>query len=289
MVCVRLSIFLYPPPRVVSIRALEKEISSLHGQLLEKEDEFNDLMDIKISLEAEIEHYRSILEVEETRVGLSPSSDRRKLAEADDDDDGDDAAAAAVATSTVVVRKSTKVTKSKSKSKSKGGRRKSTRSQKRVSSDEKTTESGADKRQRTLTCTVTKSTQLDFTNGIDLELDLIADTVKITNNTGDELDMEGWTLTSDVGSNQKFTFPEGVVLSQGQSTTVYSGKGADQHHRPPHHLFWTKRFIWNNDGDSATLLDVDGNQVQHVTGEPLALDEVDDALKEGDKDNCTIM
>ena len=66
-------------------------------------DQFHDLMDLKISLQTELEHYRSILLSEEVRLGIS-SPDRERLtgrlddakrrldlvgeSDSDDEDDG---------------------------------------------------------------------------------------------------------------------------------------------------------------------------------------------------------
>ncbi|TMW63919.1 hypothetical protein Poli38472_014624 [Pythium oligandrum] len=51
-------------------KVYETNLEKLRSWKVTKEGEFNDLMDVKIALDAEIEAYRRILDREETRVGL---------------------------------------------------------------------------------------------------------------------------------------------------------------------------------------------------------------------------
>jgi hypothetical protein len=51
-------------------KVYETNLEKLRSWKVSKEGEFNDLMDVKIALDAEIEAYRRILDREETRVGL---------------------------------------------------------------------------------------------------------------------------------------------------------------------------------------------------------------------------
>ena len=55
----------------------EEELTTAASSLVNKNNEFNDLMDVKISLQTEIEKYRSILDVEEARIN-TPTQDRHR-------------------------------------------------------------------------------------------------------------------------------------------------------------------------------------------------------------------
>ena len=71
-----------------------------------------------------------------------------------------------------------------------------------------------------------------------------------------DADLTGWTLR-DTSASHRYRFPRGFVLGAGRSVTVFSGCGTDGADR----LHWctTGSAIWNNDGDTAFLLDPNGN------------------------------
>jgi micrococcal nuclease len=78
-------------------------------------------------------------------------------------------------------------------------------------------------------------------------------------NTGDgEVDLTGWVLR-DESSTHRYAFPAGTTLPSGARLRVYSGCGDDT----ADSLHWcvSGSAIWNNDGDTAFLLDGAGNVV----------------------------
>lgn len=87
-----------------------------------------------------------------------------------------------------------------------------------------------------------------------MHLDLEEDYVRITNVTEAVMPLKNWSLLSDTGS-QLYDFPKRLKLKPGESVEVWSGRDSGKHHDPPHSFAWTKRFIWNNKGDKALLLD----------------------------------
>jgi len=65
--------------------------------------------------------------------------------------------------------------------------------------------------------------------------------------------LKGWFIKSCVGDGQHYVFSEGTVIKAGQTINIWSGKNSDLRNNPPFSFGWTKRFIWNNEGDSAAL------------------------------------
>lgn len=83
-----------------------------------------------------------------------------------------------------------------------------------------------------------------------VSVDLSSEKVVIKNNSNEAINLHGHVLVSVVG-NQRYTFPS-YNLASGSTVSVYSGRGSGD-------LKWTGGYIWNNDGDSAELLDSNGD------------------------------
>ena len=67
-------------------------------------------------------------------------------------------------------------------------------------------------------------------------------------------DMTGWKV-EDRGSKNTYTFPTGFSLEAGASVELASGgSGVDSGQT----IFWKKGAVWNNDGDTASLIDSSG-------------------------------
>lgn len=79
--------------------------------------------------------------------------------------------------------------------------------------------------------------------------------VQIKNTTGQPRRMKGWTLRDKTG--HRYTFPK-TTLKPGRTVTVHTGKGSDK----PRQRYWDQGYyVWNNDGDKATLRTDDGRQI----------------------------
>lgn len=76
--------------------------------------------------------------------------------------------------------------------------------------------------------------------------------VTIVNREDVAVDLSGWTLR-DESSIHRFRFPAGTVLAAGEAVAV--GSGCDPR---PGVLAWCDGPVWNNDGDTALLLDERG-------------------------------
>ncbi len=79
--------------------------------------------------------------------------------------------------------------------------------------------------------------------------------VEISNLGTADASLAGWTLED--GQNHTYSFPE-FSLAAGAKVKVHTGIGDDT----AEDLFWNRSSaVWNNDGDTATLRDADGNAV----------------------------
>ena len=106
--------------------------------------------------------------------------------------------------------------------------------------------------------------QSPFADRVNMQLDLLADSVVVKNHTDEPLDLGGWTVRSTIGV-QKFVFPATFLVPPGKSATVWSGPEAAQHAEGDEFaLVWSRRYIWNNRGDEAILYDEEANEVAKV-------------------------
>ncbi len=86
----------------------------------------------------------------------------------------------------------------------------------------------------------------------------------------------GWTLTDETATGERghvYKFPKTVSLSPREKAHVHTGSGKDSFEKgkpPKWNLYWGKRsFVWNNEGDTATLLDPKGEKVDSLQVVPL--------------------
>ncbi|MBI5157240.1 MAG: lamin tail domain-containing protein [Acidimicrobiia bacterium] len=79
-------------------------------------------------------------------------------------------------------------------------------------------------------------------------------------NEGDPANLTGWMLR-DESSAHRYAFPDGTVLGFGKFLVVRSGCGDDT----AEDLYWcAEGAVWNNDGDTALLIDPDGAYVSRL-------------------------
>ena len=73
----------------------------------------------------------------------------------------------------------------------------------------------------------------------------------ITNFGNRSVNLKGWKLYSHGG--QEYIFPA-IELFPGASVSIHSGPGATG-------IVWTRKYVWNDEGDKAILYDPEGNVV----------------------------
>lgn len=80
--------------------------------------------------------------------------------------------------------------------------------------------------------------------------------ITIRNEGIDPVDLTDWKIRDESATN-RYSFPRGFILDPGETVTVHSGCGDDSDIA----LFWCSvgSAIWNNDGDTAFLIDPSGN------------------------------
>lgn len=88
--------------------------------------------------------------------------------------------------------------------------------------------------------------------------------VVIENVGATDADLTGWTIR-DESTRHRYTFPE-LIVRPGERARLRTGCGDDDFDRSPIELFWCdpEPPVWNNDGDTAFLLDSAGNTVDFL-------------------------
>ena len=91
---------------------------------------------------------------------------------------------------------------------------------------------------------------------------------------------------------QEYSFADGTVLAGGESLKIWSGKGAKTKAKKAgkNNLYWTARYIWNNHGDEAVLVNEHGEEVSSMAVEPEAETPVDVTISDLDllEDTVTV-
>ena len=78
-----------------------------------------------------------------------------------------------------------------------------------------------------------------------------------TNEGDSQQALTGWSIV-DQGVKNTISFPNGFILDTGMSVEVLSGASGDDSNLT---LYWKKQTVWNNDGDTATVLDSTGKVI----------------------------
>jgi len=86
--------------------------------------------------------------------------------------------------------------------------------------------------------------------------------VEVKNKGAGTTKLRGWTLHDEAAKPHTYTFPNDLTLAPGEAVRVHTGSGRD---RKPD-LYWEATWpVWNNDGDTTTLVDSHGRVVDTYT------------------------
>jgi len=95
--------------------------------------------------------------------------------------------------------------------------------------------------------------------------------VVLENEGTEKISLAGWTLTDETATGARrhiYKFPQTVSLSSREKAYVHTGPGEDsfEEGKPSKwNLHWGRHaFVWNNEGDTATLFDPEGNKVDSL-------------------------
>ncbi|MDY6778959.1 MAG: lamin tail domain-containing protein, partial [Halobacteria archaeon] len=84
--------------------------------------------------------------------------------------------------------------------------------------------------------------------------------VTLWNSADEEINLTGWTIED--GDGNRYSFPDGYVLSSGSSVNVHTGYWDTVHDSAYSHLPWgAGKPVWDNEGDTVVVRDTEGDVV----------------------------
>jgi hypothetical protein len=95
--------------------------------------------------------------------------------------------------------------------------------------------------------------------------------IVLENEGNDRVSLAGWSLKDETTTGERrhvYKFPEAVSLASREKAIVHTGSGEDRFEKGAPSkwtLHWGRRsFVWNNEGDTATLFDAEGNKIDSL-------------------------
>nr|XP_057929353.1 lamin-B2 isoform X1 [Doryrhamphus excisus] len=206
------------------MEAKEHEMNNMRERMNAQLSEYQELLDVKLTLDMEINAYRKLLEGEEHRLKLSPSPSSR------------------VTVSRVTGSSSSRTSKRKRVELEAGNLPEMGRGEEQLLVSEEATSSGA------ITISPT---------------DMDGNAVTLANDTEEDQPLGNWRLKRQVDDGEEivYKFSPKFVLKAGQTVTVWSAD-AGVSHSPPSDLLWKSQASWGTGSDIITsLVNSDGEEV----------------------------
>ncbi|KAM9806538.1 lamin isoform 1-T2 [Syngnathus typhle] len=241
----------------------DREMASMQARLQQQLDEYQELLDIKLTLDMEIYAYRKLLEGEEERLQLSPSPQTGRVSVTRTSGSSHSHSRLLHATPGVA-----------SSSRNSSGVSKKRRLNDNDSDTSSVAAAGG-------TVTKTRVVQHAAASGRVTvnEVDQEGKFVRLSNKSDEDQSLAGWQLKRQVGDGDAivYKFPHKYTLKAGATVTVWAASGGGTH-APPSDLVWKSQDSWGTGDILQTIL-------ISAAGEEMASRKVTRTLFQEDEDD----
>ncbi|KAM9309765.1 lamin-A-like isoform 1-T2 [Pholidichthys leucotaenia] len=253
----------------------EREIQEIRKRMQQQLDEYRLLLDIKLTLDLEIQAYRKLLEGEEERLRLSPSPQAKIVVSRTSGSSHSQSSRLLQSAPPSAAPASAVAVTMASSSQNSSGSASAKKRRRRDSGSETSSMAGG-------TVTKTRITQQASACGritVD-EVDMDGKFIRLSNKADEDQSLANWQIKRQVGSDSPivYKFPHKFTLKAGGVVTIWAASGGGTH-SPPTDLVWKSQNSWGT-GDlmQTTLISANGEEMasRKVTRTLFCEDDDDD-------------